>query len=98
MELPPDDQLLASAARFLIDGREEDVANLLLSCSLSVWESGDSWFVGDETHYALHVKLTGLHAAYEVLRNDRYPITQSICRAFDAIYPKILTSSISLFT
>lgn len=71
MQLPPDDQLLASAARFLIDGREEDVANLLFSCSLRVWESGDSWFVGDETHYALHVKLTGPRAAYEVLSSPR---------------------------
>ncbi len=88
MELPPDDQLIASAARFLIDGREEDPANLLLSCSLTVWESGDTSFAGDEIHCALHIKLTGPRAAYEILRNNRHPITQVIRRALDAVLPE----------
>ncbi len=30
-----DDQIIASAARFLIDGHEELAANVLLSCTLS---------------------------------------------------------------
>jgi hypothetical protein len=58
-----DEVVQASAARFLIDGGEEDAASVLLSCSLNFWESGDTCFVGDEVHSALHVKLTGPRAA-----------------------------------
>lgn len=47
-----DDIVLASAARFLVDGGE-DAANALLSCSLEFWESGDTSYVDDETHQAL---------------------------------------------
>jgi hypothetical protein len=36
--LPANDVQLASAARFLIDGGEEDAASVLLSYSLKVWE------------------------------------------------------------
>src|ERR1039457_2940753 len=43
-----DDVVLASAARFLIDGGEEDAASVLLSCSLEFWPSGDTWYDGDE--------------------------------------------------
>jgi hypothetical protein len=46
-----DDVLQASAARFLIDGGEEDAASVLLSCTLRIYHSGDTWFVGDETHF-----------------------------------------------
>lgn len=87
MPLPSNDQLLASAARFLIDGQEEDAANVLLSCSLSVWESGDSYFAGDETCDALHIKLIGPRASYETLSDEKHQITKAIRRAFDAIMP-----------
>jgi hypothetical protein len=70
------DRLLASAARFLIDGQEEDAANLLLSCSLEVWESGDTWYRGDETLCAVHVELTGPRAAYDILNPYEAPICQ----------------------
>jgi hypothetical protein len=61
------DQILASAARYLIDGGEEDAASVLLACSIAVWESGDTWYEGDELYNALHVALTGPRAAYEAL-------------------------------
>jgi hypothetical protein len=88
MQPTSDDQLLASATRFLIDGQEEDAANVLLSCSLSIWESGDTWYVGDELHSALHVKLTGPRAAYKILRNEDHPITKAIRRALEAVLPE----------
>jgi len=82
-----EDVLQASAARFLIDGGEEDAASVLLSCSLSCEESGDTWYAGDETTYALHVKLTGPRAAYEILTRPEHPITQAIRRALAAVLP-----------
>jgi hypothetical protein len=82
-----EDHLLASAARFLIDGREEDAANVLLSCSLEVWESGDTWYRGDETLYAVHVELTGPRAAYDILNNHNHAITKAVRCALDAVLP-----------
>lgn len=64
------DRIQASAARFLIDGGEEDAASVLLACHLEVWTSGDTWFVGDEVHEAVHVELTGPRAAYDALNRE----------------------------
>jgi hypothetical protein len=86
-EISKDDRILASAARFLIDGGEEDAASVLLSCSLDVWASGDIWFAGDEVHSALHVKLTGPRAAYEVLSDSSHEIAVQVQRALDAVLP-----------
>jgi hypothetical protein len=84
---PPADQYLASAARFLIDGGGEDAANVMLSCRLEFWESGDTWWVGDEQHRALHVKLTGPRAAHDVLVQEDHPTTQAILEALAAVLP-----------
>ena len=83
-----DDIILASAARFLIDGEEEDAASVLLSCSLEFWYSGDTWYVGDEQHEALHVKLTGPRAAHDILTDSSQPITRSIRKALEAVLPE----------
>ena len=87
MDLPASDVLIASAARFLIDGQEDDAASVLLSCELDVWKSGDVWYVGDEVSEALHVELTGPRAAYEILSQSRNPITQKVSNALEAILP-----------
>jgi very-short-patch-repair endonuclease len=81
------DHLLASAARFLIDGQEEDAANVLLSCSLDVWESGETWYQGDERLCAVHVEHTGPRAAYDILNNRDHPITKAVLRALEAVLP-----------
>lgn len=90
MVTEPDDPdvVLASAARFLIDGGEEDAANVLLSCTLRFWPSGDTYYVGDETHKALHLSLTGPRSAYELLKNPRHPITLAIRNALGAVLPE----------
>jgi hypothetical protein len=72
--LPNADVLLASAGRFLVDGGEEDAASVLLACSLSAWPSGDTFYVGDETHEALHVELIGPRAAYDALMQEDEPV------------------------
>ncbi len=82
-----EDVILASAARFLIDGGEEDAASVLLSCALEFWPSGDTYYAGDETHQALHVKLTGPRTAYEILNDQSHSTTQAIQRALHAVLP-----------
>tara|TARA_B100000315_G_scaffold163764_1_gene152360 strand:- start:1880 stop:2590 length:711 start_codon:yes stop_codon:yes gene_type:complete len=80
-----DDIILATAARFLIEGGEEDAASVLLSCVLEFWFSGDTWYVGDETHEALHVKLTGPRSVYEILNDSDHPTTPAIRKALGAV-------------
>jgi hypothetical protein len=87
MEEASDSVLQASAARFLIDGGQEDAASVLLSCELQTAESGDSWFDGDEQIWAMHVKLTGPRAAYDVLRQASHPVTEAIKDAIQAVLP-----------
>lgn len=79
--------LLASAARFLIDGGEEDAANVLLACELAIWESGDTWYVGDEVHAALHVELAGPRVAYDALSDEQSALGEAIRRALRAVLP-----------
>ncbi len=79
--------LQASAARFLIDGGEEDAASILLSCELECQDSGDSWWHGDGTIWAVHVRLTGPRAAYEVLSRSDHAVTRAIRKAIEAIVP-----------
>lgn len=78
---------MASAARFLIDGQEEDAANVLLSCSLDVWESGDTWRNGDEVLFALHVELSGPRASHEILSQSENETTKRIRAALGAVLP-----------
>lgn len=79
--------LQASAARFLMDGGEEDAAGVLLLCDLECEDSGDSWHQGDETVWAMHVKLTGPRAAYDILRDPDHPVTSAIRNAVGAVLP-----------
>ena len=82
-----DDVVLASAARYLIDGGEEDAASVLLSCELTYEFSGDTWLDGDETLKAVHANLTGPRAVYEILNDKHHPITMAICAALEAVLP-----------
>ncbi len=64
------EQLEASAARFLIDGGDEDAASLMLACRINVYPSGDGWWQGDEYHHALHIEVHCPRAAYDVLMDE----------------------------
>jgi hypothetical protein len=87
--LAPDDALLASAARFLIDGGEEDAASVLLSCTLTIDESADELFSlsGSEVYQQLDVRLTGPRAAYDILDNADHEVTVQVRRAIGALLP-----------
>lgn len=86
MAMSPDtnDQLLASAVSFLIEGGEEDVASVLLSCSLETWVV-DSFWGANDTYDKIAIKLTGPRAAYEILNNEKHPIRRSVEKAFKAL-------------
>ncbi len=76
------DQILASAVRFLIDGGEEDSANVLLSCSITFWWYNNDWGVD-----SYRFMLKGPRAAYDILNDRSHPIRNSVERAIEAVLP-----------
>ena len=79
--------LLASAIQFLEDGDEQEAADLLRECRVDAYPSGDTWFVGDETHEALHIEIIGPRRAYDILSDRSHPLASSIKSAFEAVLP-----------
>ena len=77
-----DDQILASTVRFLIDGREGDAANILLSCSLHSW-----WYTSDFGVDYWRFLIKGPRAAYDVLNDKTHPIRISVEKAIEAVLP-----------
>ncbi|HEU5378133.1 MAG TPA: hypothetical protein VFV38_22140 [Ktedonobacteraceae bacterium] len=74
----------ASAVRFLIDGGEEDAANILLSCSFDM----------RYTHYRKSTKeqlytfdLVGPRVAYDAFISEDSPVWGQVQRAIEAILP-----------
>jgi hypothetical protein len=86
-ELPPADQLLASAVRYLIDGEEERAANVLLSCSAEFREGPREHGTDGLMYRAIIVELRGPRAAVETLSNQEHPIRESIHQAIWAVLP-----------
>lgn len=85
-ELPSTEQLIASAAQFLIDGNEEDAASVLLACELTL-DFYDGGYSGSNYVYGREAVLTGPRAAYDILRKMNHPITQAIENALNALMP-----------
>jgi hypothetical protein len=86
MNLPPNEQLLASAVRFLIDGQEEDAAQALLSCSLQV-EAIDVESFGNMVD-GVRFRLIGPRVAFDILDNWDHHIRNKIERALAAVLPE----------
>jgi hypothetical protein len=80
---PSDDQILASAARFLIDGGEDHAASVLLSCSLTA-AVGQNDF--GEDHWS--ITLVCPRVAYDILDDGSHAITQAVQRAIEAVLPE----------
>lgn len=87
MDSPISDVFLASAARFLIDGGQEDAASVLLSCSLWVEDDSEVSPYTGEQFSEIRVYLTAPRAAYDILVRDDHPITKACHRAFKALVP-----------
>src|SRR4051794_39930465 len=86
-DFPDAEQLLASAARFLIDGGEDDTASLLLACSIDV-QHGREWMDLDTLIREVDVSLAGPRAAYDGLQWEHaQPHRTHTESAFRAILP-----------
>lgn len=78
------DRLIASAAKYLIDGGDNDAAAILLACTIEAIKRGEGGFEEDEP---VSVYLRGPRAANDVLNNWNHPLHQSLRGALAAIIP-----------
>lgn len=78
------ERFLASAVRFLIDGGEDNAANILLSCSLDIWTINSHWG-SHENYEEIAIKITGPRIAYEILEDKEHPIRLAVEHAFKAL-------------
>jgi len=73
------ERVQASAATFLIDGHEEEVARILLSCDLDV-EENYVWLAEDDGYHdgTFNVELAAPRAIYEIISNPEHLTTKLI--------------------
>jgi len=88
------DQLIASAAQFLVEGGDEDAASLLLACSAEQIEVVQTDFDGPYTNYGVAVMLRGPRVAYDILKSygaqhdkESSRLHTSIHEAISAVLP-----------
>jgi hypothetical protein len=74
-----DDNLLASAVNYLIEGEEHDAATVLLLCAMSSEEG--QW------EDSVDITLTGPRTAYEILCKEKGEIRRKVSEAFSAVLP-----------
>src|SRR5215218_2016572 len=84
-DLPTEDELIASVAKFLIEGGEEDAASLILACE--VVGIGVTWsnYWNNQTTYGVAVKLSGPRVAYDILSDGEHALTRQVTSAVSAV-------------
>lgn len=83
--LPSPDELIASAAKFLIEGGDDEAASVLLACNTEVIRvTWTDHFDGRFT-YGTEVDLRGPRVAYDILSNQQGSIYEQVKSALGAI-------------
>ena len=82
-----DEKMLASAVAFLAVGQEheQEASATLLAFTVKVYDSGSTWWVGNELQQGINIHLSGPRTAYEIICDVNNPIRETIRHAFDAI-------------
>jgi hypothetical protein len=81
-----DDKTIDEAIQFLLDGGEQEAADILKMCSVENYEIVDDWVNGGHMD-GLSIELQGPRAAYEILSRYAHPLRKEILSAFSAIIP-----------
>jgi hypothetical protein len=82
-----DKNALQDAIQFLKEGQELEAARLLEACVLENFEMIDNWWDGSRQLDGMLLELACPRAIYEILVNERDPLTKSITNAFVATFP-----------
>lgn len=86
VDFPTSKKLLASAAKFLIEGGDEDPASVLLSCSLEC-EVIEPDPYNDSVSTRVDIYLIGPRVAYDALSDNRSVIHKKVWSAISAVLP-----------
>jgi hypothetical protein len=86
-DLPTPDEVIASAAKFLIEGGEDNAASVLLACSIESLEVEEQSYWRGTTGFGFAVWLRGPQAAYAVLADEAHPIHDAVREAIKAVLP-----------
>ena len=89
LEALVNEKMLASAVAFLVAGQEQEASATLLACTVKVYDSGDTWWVGNELQHDMHIHLSGPRTAHEIISDVNNPIREAIRLAFDAILLRV---------
>jgi len=82
-----DDNTINEAIKFLLDGGEQEAADILKICSLENYEVVDYWMNGSEQLDGLSIDLHGPRAAYDILSRHDHPLRKAISLALAAVLP-----------
>lgn len=83
--LPTPDELIASAAKFLIEGGDDEAASVILACNVdAIRVTSTNHFDGRYT-FGVDVELRGPRAAYDVLGERQSTIYEQIKTAAGAV-------------
>ncbi len=77
------EQLVASIARFLIDGGENEAALVIAGCTMRAVPSSDPWISNGMS--GAEVSVSGPRAAYDILSDEAHPIRKSFMRALEGV-------------
>lgn len=92
IDLPPSEQFLASAVQFLVEGGDDEAAQLLLSCSLTVHLTGHTEFNFGKEYLEAEVELRGPRAVCDVMESRwENKNAEAIERALRAVLPNDLS-------
>jgi very-short-patch-repair endonuclease len=81
-EVSFDEKIQASAVQFLIDRQNQEAAFILLSCTLELRDYSDDRYIAN-----YNAILRGPLAAYEIINDEKHPVTKAIEDAFQAVLP-----------
>src|SRR5688572_10234179 len=78
--------LHASAVKFLIEGGEEEAANILLACRAVQLEYGSGAMTGDRYVRSCWMHLRGPRVACDVMQDSSTKVYQQIHSAFSSVF------------
>jgi len=84
-DLPKPDELIASAAKFLIEGGEDEAASVILACNVDAIRVTWTNHLDRRFTYGVEVDLRGPRAAYDVLSEQRSTIYEQVKIAAGAV-------------
>ena len=82
-----DDNTINEAIKFLLDGGEQEAADILKMCSFENFEVVDYWMNGSEQLDGLSIDLCGPRTAYEILSRHDHPLRKATLASFSAVLP-----------